>query len=146
MSLSEMEKGIVMERKMSGSRAPHRQSAKHRKWLLSKKHYFPMARRLEIDAFQNSDNSNSQSFGNYGKPCISWKSKNGKCLKSNSCISRKSLKNKGKSCIPRAGNHTEFKWIRVDFPEMLKFKEIAIFGVWHFDDVVHVILTISFPL
>ncbi len=61
MRLSEMEKGIVMERKMLGSRAPHRQSAKHRKWLLSKKHYFPMARRHEIGAFQKSDNSNTKS-------------------------------------------------------------------------------------
>ncbi len=104
---SGIKKGKVKERKGLGSRAPHRQSAKRRKWLLSEKHYFPMAPRHEIDAFQNSDNSSTIPFRNRGKSCISWKSKNEKCLKSKSCIFLKSLKNNGNSCISRSRNHAE---------------------------------------
>ena len=55
-------KTYVKKNKMLGSCAPQRQSAKHRKLLLSKKHHFPMARRHGIHAFQKSYNPNTKSF------------------------------------------------------------------------------------
>ena len=70
---SGIKKGKVKERKGLGSRAPHRQSAKHRNWPLSQKHHFPMARRLETHAFQKSDNSSTNTFKTYGNPYISCK-------------------------------------------------------------------------
>ncbi len=59
-----------------------------------------MARRHEIDAFQKGDDSNTKFFNNHGRSYISWKWKNLKCLKSKSCIFRKSLKTMGNHAFP----------------------------------------------
>ncbi len=94
-----IEKEKAQKRKGLGSCAPHRPSAKHRKRQLSKKHYFPMARRHEMHVFQNSDNSNTKSSETMENHAFPGNEKL-KCLKSKSCISRKSLKTMGNHAFP----------------------------------------------